>query len=99
MGVNMLFSDVVSTLREHHPELWFNTGTATPAVDVVRPWRWNSAAIFSAGGQRLASQAGSPSLWQFTPGYQTSTLPPMKGGPHYCVLLTDTDCIYAICKM
>ncbi|WP_158699937.1 hypothetical protein [Cronobacter dublinensis] len=95
----MTFSDVVLTLREHHPELWFNTGTSTPAVDVVRPWSWNSAAIFSAGGQRLASQAGSANEWKLEPGHKKPGLPPSKAGLHYCVELTDWDFQKAVCEI
>ncbi|GFQ18106.1 hypothetical protein [Enterobacter hormaechei] len=97
--MTMFFSDVVSKLRLSHPELWFCTGTPNPAVDVLKPSRWIWAAIVSSDGHRLASMAGGANKWEFSYGYQSHGLPPVKENLRYCVELTDLDCAQAIAKM
>lgn len=97
--MKMMFSDVVLKLRVPDQKLWFFTGTPNPAVDVIQPSRWTWAAILSSDGHRLASMAGGANLWEFSYGYQSHGLSPVKGNLRYCVELTDLDFAQAIAKM
>ncbi|EEJ5769156.1 hypothetical protein GR174_001732 [Salmonella enterica subsp. enterica] len=92
----MIFFEVVQYLRQFHQQLWFSTGTHNSNVDIVKPCRWKSAAIFSPGGKRLASMVGSADEWKLEPDYWKPGPPPQKGGPHYCVLLTDLHFAQAV---